>query len=112
VLNEKLAVDPAPLAETVMPHPGLRLVHAAYPADRRFALSAHFDCHLLRSDLEGPLWFNDCDTHPASSGGPLFARMDGMLKLAAIMLGMGERISNVALPISEWKDLARNSVCP
>ena len=53
VLNEKLAVDPAPLANGVVAHPGLPLVHAAYPADRRFVLSAHFDCHLLRSDVEG-----------------------------------------------------------
>ena len=112
VLNEKLTVAPVPLAEKIMPQPGLRLVHAAYPADRRFALTAHLDCHLLRSDLEGPLWFNDCDTHPASSGGPLFTRMAGVLRLAAIMLGTGDRISNAALPISEWKDLARNSGCP
>ena len=112
VLKEKIAVDPVPLAENIMLQPGLGLVHAAYPADRRFALTAHFDCHLLRSDLEGPLWFNDCDTHPASSGGALFTRMDGVLRLAAIMLGTADRISNVALPISEWKDLARNSGCP
>ena len=112
VLNEKLPVEPVPLATGVMSHPGLPLVHAAYPADRRFVLSAHFNCHLLRSDLEGPLWFNDCDTHPASSGGPLFTKMDGVLKLAAIILGTGERISNIALPISEWIDLTRNSECP
>ena len=112
VLKEKIAVDPVPLAENIMLQPGLGLVHAAYPADRRFALTAHFDCHLLRSDLEGPLWFNDCDTHPASSGGALFTRMDGVLRLAAIMLGTADRISNVALPISEWKELARNSGCP
>ena len=87
VLDEKLAVDPAPLADSVVAQSGLRLVHAAYPADRRFVLSADYHCHLLRSDLEGPLWFNDCDTHPASSGGPLFTRIDGALKLAAIMLG-------------------------
>ena len=112
VLNETLTVAPVPLAQNVMPHPGLRLVHAAYPADRRFALAAHFDCQLLRSDVEGPLWFNDCDTHPASSGGPLFTRMDGVLKLTAIMLGTGERIANVALPISKSKNLARDFVCP
>jgi protease YdgD len=112
VLNEKLAVDPAPLADGVVAQPGLRLVHAAYPADRRFVLSVHYDCHLLRSDLEGPLWFNDCDTHPASSGGPVFTRTGGALKLAAIMLGGGQRISNLALPISEWRDLIRDTGCP
>ena len=112
VLNEKLPVAPAPLAENVIVPPGLRLVHAAYAADRRYVLSAHFDCRLLRADLGGPFWFNDCDTHPASSGGPLFVRMDGTLRLAAIMLGGGGPAANTALPISEWKDLARDTGCP
>ena len=113
VLNDKLVVDPAPLADGVAGQPGLLLVHAAYPVDRRFALTAHFNCHLLRSDPElRPLWFNDCDTHPASSGGPLFTNMEGTLELAAIMLGTGERSFNVALPISEWEDLAKDSACP
>ena len=64
-------------------------MHAAYPADRRFVLTAHFNCRLVGSDRERPLWFNDCDTHPASSGGPLFTKMDGVFKLTAIMLGEG-----------------------
>lgn len=111
VLNEKLIVDPAPLADEVVAQPGLRLVHAAYPADRRFVLTAHFNCHLLHADLVGPLWFNDCDTHPASSGGPLFTQTDGTLRLAAIMLG-GDKHLNAALPISEWKHLTDESGCP
>ena len=74
--------------------------------------SAHFDCHLLPSDLEGPLWFNDCDTHPASSGGPLFIRTDGKHNMAAIMLGTGGHEYNVALPISEWLELTQKTTCP
>jgi len=112
VLNNKLGVDPAPLAEGAIPQPGLRLVHVAYAADHRFVPWAHFDCHLLRSEPEGPLWFNDCDTHPGSSGGPLFIRTDGTHKVAAIMLGMGGHNFNVALPISEWPELTRNTKCP
>jgi protease YdgD len=112
VLNDKLAVDPVPLAEGMTAESGLRLVHAAYPADHRFALTAHFNCHLLRADLEKPLWLVDCDTHPASSGGPLFTRIDGTLKLVATLLATGERLYNLALPISEWKDLVRDTSCP
>ncbi len=111
VLNEKLAVDPVPLAEGLAARPGLPLVHAAYPADRRFVVTAHFNCHLVGSDRESPLWFNDCDAHPASSGGPLFTQMDGLFKLAAIMVGGGGGVS-VALPITEWMYLTRNAVCP
>jgi protease YdgD len=112
VLNEKLAVAPVGLADSVVANPGLQLVHAAYPADRRYVLSAHFNCQLLQSDTELRLWFNDCDTHPASSGGPLFTTGDGPLKLAAIMVGAGEHTANVALPITEWMDLTRDASCP
>ncbi len=112
VLKGALTVDPAPLAESVVPQPGLRLVHVAYPADHRFLPWAHFNCHLLRSDLQKPLWFNDCDTHVGSSGGPLFVEQDGAYKLAAIMLGGVERMYNIAMPVSEWLDLARNTTCP
>jgi protease YdgD len=112
VLHEKLTPEPVLMAERVVPRPGLRLVHAAYPADRRFVLSAHFNCHLLRADLVKPFWFNDCDTHPASSGGPVFTETEGQLKLVAIMLAMGGRISNPALPISEWLSLTDSTTCP
>ncbi len=110
VLDTKLTVDPAPLAEGLSPQRGLRLVHVAYAADRRFMPSAHFDCHLLSSDTR-PFWFNDCDTHPASSGGPLFITTDGTHRMAAIMLGTGGHEYNVALPISEWAELTRNTSC-
>jgi len=112
VLNDKLEVDPVAIAERVDPHPGLSLVHAAYPADKRLVLSAHFGCRLLHSDLKRPLWFNDCDTHPASSGGPLLTKIDGVLQLAAIMVATGKRTSNVAVPISAVKDLPRDRACP
>ncbi len=95
---------------TVSPQRGLRLVHVAYAADRRFMPSAHFDCHLLSSDTR-PFWFNDCDTHPASSGGPLFITTDGTHRMAAIMLGAAGHEYNVALPISEWAELTRSTSC-
>ena len=110
VLDTSLTVDPAPLAEGLSAQPGLRLAHVAYAADRRFMPSAHFDCHLLSSEPR-PLWFNDCDTHPASSGGPLFIRTDGTYRIAAIMLGAGGHQYNVALPTSEWAELMRNTSC-
>jgi hypothetical protein len=104
VLDNKLQVDPAPIDENVVSQPGLRLTHVAYPADHRFMPWVHFDCRLLRSDLQGSLWFNDCDTHPGSSGGPVLTHTDGTYKLAAIMVGSGERLFNIALPVSEWLD--------
>lgn len=110
VLNDKLEVDPVSIAERVDPHPGLSLVHAAYPADRRLVLSAHFGCQLLH--FKRSLWFNDCDTHPASSGGPLLTKIDGVLQLAAIMVATGKHTANVAVQISAGKDSTRGRACP
>ncbi len=112
VLNEKLDVEPMPIAEDVEPRTGLSLVHAAYPADRRFVLSAHLGCQLLHADLEPPLWFNDCDTHPASSGGPLLTKVDGVLQLVAIMVAAGNGSPNVAVPISRNNKSSLNRTCP
>jgi len=110
VLKDKLDVSPMPLAEGVLPQPGMPLVHASYPADRRYILSADSGCRLLR---EVPrLWLTDCDTHPASSGGPVLTASDGVLKLAAVMVGTAERTYTIAVPVPEWIDLARNSQCP
>jgi protease YdgD len=112
ILDRELAAAPAPLADVFAGAPGLELIHAAYPADRRHQLTAHMNCRLLRTEYEGWLWFNDCDTHPASSGGPVFITKDGVLQLAAIMVASGRRTENVALPISEWRHLVADNRCP
>ena len=110
ILNKKLTVEPAPLDVGVVPRPGLNLVHAAYAADRRFLLSAHHNCRLLRADLVGPLWFIDCDTHQSSSGGPVFTVSQGRHELAAILIGgLPGRKANIAVPISEWISLTRTT---
>jgi protease YdgD len=100
VLKNALPVTPAPLAAGLTAKPGLDLVHASYPADRRFALSAS-NCKLLPSDVGAPLWLNDCDTHPASSGGPLLTKVEGKLRLAAIMAATGDGEANLAVPVSQ-----------
>lgn len=112
VLTDRLSVNPASVETSVKPKPGLKLVHAAYPADRRYGLTAHFGCHVLRHDLHPPLWMTDCDTHPASSGGPVFSELDGELKVVAIMVGAGHRLSNTALPVHVWRSLLENPSCP
>jgi protease YdgD len=112
VLRDELDVDPMPVADAVDDHPGLSLIHAAYPADKRMVLSAHFGCQLLRADLAVPLWLNDCDTHPASSGGPVLAEVNGALQLVAIMVAAGNGSPNVAVPISRLKQAILNRSCP
>lgn len=110
VLNDALDVQPALLAENVVPEPGLELTHVAYPGDRRFLPVVHNGCRLL--DADPPFWFNDCDTHPGSSGGPVFVRESGIYKVAAIQIAAGGGRANVALPLSEWADLTENASCP
>ncbi len=112
VLKEPLAVAPVLLAENVAAEPGLRLVHAAYALERRFMLSAHFECRLQPADPRYPFWINDCDTGPGSSGGPLLVRTDGVAKLAAVMVGGVPNRQNMALPVSEWSTLVRGGGCP
>jgi V8-like Glu-specific endopeptidase len=112
VLNDKLDIEPMPIAANVAAVPGLSLIHAAYPADRRFALSAHFGCRLLEADRTPPLWLTDCDTHPASSGGPLLAKIDGVRQLVAIMVAAGNGSPNLAVPISRPGNAPPDATCP
>lgn len=112
VLKAPMAVPPVALADDVVPEPGLRLVHAGYALERRFMLSAHFDCRLRPSDPRYPFWINDCDTAPGSSGGPLFVRDRDTLKLAAMMVGGVPNQQNMALPLSELRALLTGADCP
>jgi V8-like Glu-specific endopeptidase len=70
----------------------------------------HNGCRLLEADP--PFWFNDCDTHPGSSGGPVFVKDAGTYELAAIQVAAGGGRANVALPLSEWADLTEKASCP
>jgi len=112
VLSEKISVPPASVitAEEIQSKPGL--VHAAYSIDRRFALSAHFGCRLRQSTVGAHTWLNDCDTTSGSSGGPLFIRIGGQFKLAAIMIGrLEDGHLNVALPVSMSHSLMKRQTC-
>lgn len=110
VLTTKLALEPAAVADLRPRDPGESLVHAAYPSDRRYQLLAHVGCRLLRPNRPVPIWLNDCDTHPASSGGPVFVEENGDLRLAAVMVGAGRR-NNTALPIAVWQELLDGKDC-
>ena len=110
-LSKKLAVETASLAEGLKLRRGLKLIHAAYSADRRYALSAHFGCRLNLMRPDEGLLYTSCDTHPASSGGPLLVQGDdNKLKVAAILLG-GDISRSVGLSISKWLQLIKRPAC-
>ena len=102
VLNAKLKIAPVPIAKPGNVEPGLWLTYAGYPADRRYVLSAHMGYRLLSVGHDPLLWLHDCDTQPASSGGPVFVQRDSHLELAAIMVGATREPSSVAFPIMGW----------
>src|SRR5262245_61577148 len=111
ILIDNLNVAPVELTDEPQVPAGSNIVHASYPADRRYRLSADFQCRLLQS--VGQLWLTNCDTHPASSGGPVFIRTtDARLKLAAIMVGILQHRFAIAVPSSQWITLSQMSSCP
>jgi hypothetical protein len=112
VLKSRLPVRPAGITEDKA-DPGQHLIHAAYAADRRYALSAHFGCRIVAGSSDGSLWFTDCDTNPASSGGPLLVKEGDGFSVAASMLGASRRHGvTLALPISRLRALIRALGCP
>jgi V8-like Glu-specific endopeptidase len=110
VLDDNLHGEFMDIANEGEVQPGATIVQASYPADRRYKLSVNFQCRLLTSVPQ--LWLTNCYTHPASSGGPIFAKIGGILKLAAIMVGTAERRFTIAVPTSAWIESTRNATCP
>jgi len=111
VLKDRLNnVAPLQVERTQPQSSKISLVHASYPSDRRYVLSGHFGCKILAQDEN--LWFTDCDTHAASSGGPVFIRDKDGLKLAAIMVGAAARSYSIAVPVASWVDLPAKRICP
>jgi V8-like Glu-specific endopeptidase len=110
VLKDELNITPIETDPVVDASSHLLLTHASYSADRRYVLTGHSDCQLLARDQD--LWFTDCDTHAASSGGPVFIQKGQNLKLAAIMVGIASEGASIAVPAATWIDVAANPVCP
>ncbi len=111
VLEEPVSLAPVAVGDAARIGADSVLVHAAYPADRRQVLSADHDCRLLRVASASGLWLTDCDTAPASSGGPIFSSSDG-LRLVAIMAAAGAGPGNVAVPATAWRELLSLTTCP
>ena len=108
--NDLTDIAPVELDRAEVQSSDVSLVHAAYPADRRYVLTGHFGCHLVAHDQD--LWFTDCDAHPASSGGPVFIQRKEGLKLAAIMVGVAGTFGSVAVPVANWIDVVAEHNCP
>jgi V8-like Glu-specific endopeptidase len=109
VLAQPLDIAPIPLAAGPALERGTRLVHAAYPADRRFQLMADMTCRAL-GQTRG-IWLTSCDTHVGSSGGPALVASEGALRVAAVMVGITGAGPSIAAPVAAWPALPLSSMC-
>ena len=109
VLSGNIPVRPVPLAKGGEFEDGLALTYAGYPADRRFLLSADRGCHLI-SRFEG-IWATSCDSHPGSSGGPVFLEQEGEMRIGAVMVGAMERLLTLAVPVTDLGDISLDQPC-
>jgi len=109
VLTENLHSRPVQTTMVAEPQSGMALVHASYPADHRYRLSADLQCRLVRAFPT--IWFTNCDTHPASSGGPVFTNSNGRLQLAGIIVGTTDHRYTIAVPSTAWTALIQNIEC-
>ena len=108
VLARPIAVDPVALAGPESFREGRPLVHAAYPADRRYQLMADSTCRTL--GRAGGVWAMTCDSYVGSSGGPVFIHDHNQMLLAAIMVGAIES-ETVAVPVEGWPGLPLSPDC-
>ena len=98
VLEDALTeIKPLKIDRTEHDDADLSFVHASYAADRRYRLTAHFGCRLL-AEQKG-LWFTNCDSHRAGSGGPILIKTEKDVTVAAIMVGIAKNAASIAVPI-------------
>ena len=109
VLAKDLPVRPLEIAKHSPVDDGVPLVHASYPADRRFLLSADSQCKLLLKS--NGIWGTSCDTHHGSSGGPVLLEEGGGLRLGAVMVGTINHELTVAVPIPTRGELSLDNSC-
>jgi protease YdgD len=112
ILDRPLKAQPMPVADNVGADSYLGpLHHAAFAADRRYRLTAHLGCALRTRTRDG-LWLTDCDTHHATSGGPVLVEQGDGFRLAAIMVGGAEKRFSIAVPALIWRDIVGRASCP
>lgn len=88
---------------------GRRVVHAGYPRDRRFLLSAHRGCRILTE--RGGLFSSSCDTNFGASGGPVFRGEGEDTALAGVMVGVKSGEFSIGIPVEAWRHLSGGDVC-
>ncbi|MCB1490292.1 MAG: trypsin-like serine protease [Rhodobiaceae bacterium] len=89
---------------------GTAITHAAYPADRRFQLMLHRNCKVVGRS-PGRI-ATDCDTHEASSGGPLFVETPAGMEIVGVLAGVVRGKASIATTLDAWPDMSLDPTCP
>jgi protease YdgD len=90
---------------------GAAVSHAGYATDKRFVLSVHRDCKVMRE--EGALIYTDCDTHAGAAGGPLLVWHDGGAPaVAGVLAGMAAKTASIFVPVHVWSGAGADASCP
>lgn len=111
VLKDAISgVRPIEIAASMPLAKGMAVTHAAYPADHRYMLTAHRGCKVLRRSDD--FIATDCDTHEASSGGPLLVEGPDGVRLVGVLSLAVEDFATLFIPVSNWKDLPMDATCP
>jgi protease YdgD len=89
---------------------GTRLIHAAYPADRRYQLMVHRNCRVLSRAPD--LLATDCDSHFAASGGPLLVETPAGMEVVAVLSRVIADTASIAVTPEAWPDMPVTASCP
>ncbi len=102
VLKKKLEI--LPLGLLLQLDEDSSLIHPSYPRDRRYILSAHFNCRILKR-YKG-IWTTNCDTNHGSSGGPVLAKIGNIYKIAGVMVAVNKGRYSLMVPsLSIYKSI-------
>ena len=92
------------------PAPRLAPLQAAgYHRDRRYLPTLDPACKII-GEVSGS-WLTDCVSKQGASGGPVFIREDGELKVAAVMSATAGVGTSVVVPRQRWTSLLEGGGC-
>lgn len=110
VLDQPLALEPMPVADSNPLKAGDVVAHAGYGRDRPFAISVHANCHV--TSMDGNVAITDCDSNFGQSGGPLLKKAGNTWVLAGIISGGKEKQWTGGPTSTAWLSFLASASCP
>jgi hypothetical protein len=89
---------------------GALIGHAGYRSDHRYLVTLDYGCRLIAEPPRTPLYWDDCEAVPGSSGGPMLAFLADGPRVVGIVVGVshsGQGAMAGAVPIDSLTDAKR-----